>query len=296
MQDIDLNFKSGFVSIIGKPNVGKSTLMNKLIGEKLSIISPKPQTTRHSIKGFFSDEKRQIIFLDTPGFLKPRYELHQRMLNYVMEALKDADLILYITDVINYPTDYDNEVCDLLKPLKKPKVALLNKIDLAKPGMIEEKTQMLAEHFDKIFTISALNDTDFTELIEYITQFIPLNPPFFNPEDLSDMPMRFFVQEIIREQIFLNYDEEIPYSTAVTVELYKDLPNKSEIWANIWIERDSQKPIILGKNGEKIKEIRINAEKEIHKLTQKRVTLKLWLKIKPGWRKKVNALKEFGYR
>lgn len=292
------NFKCGFVSIIGKPNVGKSTLMNKFINEKLSIISPKPQTTRQQVKGILSDDEKQIVFLDTPGFVEARYELHERMLEYIIQGLKDADVIIYITDAHKYPTNYDKQVCKMLEPLKKvPKIAVLNKIDLVDETIANQKLEQLKElDFEACIGISALNDVKVDELLEDVTKLLPYGPPLYDPEHISDLPLRFFASEIIREQIFLNYKDEIPYSTAVVVEDYKDFENKAEIRANIWLERKSQKPILLGKNGEMIKKIRHQAEKEIHKLIQKRVKLDLWVKLKHNWRKKKNALKEFGYQ
>jgi GTPase len=291
------NFKAGFVSIIGKPNVGKSTLMNALMGEKLSITTPKPQTTRHQIKGIFNDEKYQIIFLDTPGFLKPRYALQEKMLEYLRNSIKDSDLIVFITDITTFPTDYDEELCKKIQNLQTPKIALLNKIDKADLEILPEKEKLISEYnFEKIIPISALKMKSGTELLETISTFLPYNPPFYSPDEISDLPMRFFVQEIVREQIFMNYEDEIPFSSTAVVERYIEHENKDEIDVNIWIERKSQKPIMLGKNGEKIKTIRINSEKEIYKITGKRAKLTLWIKVKPKWRTKINALKEFGYQ
>lgn len=293
---MNLKFRAGFVSIVGKPNVGKSTLMNKLLGEKLSIISPKPQTTRQQVKGILTDESRQIVFLDTPGFLKARYELHRKMQEYLRNSLKDSDLIIFITDAHKFPTDYDNQLREMLNKIKIPQIAILNKIDLVKEDVTKEKIKQLSLlNFEKVIPLSALNQNKFDDLLTLITDFLPFNPPFYSPDDISDLPMRFFVQEIIREQIFLKYRDEIPYASTVVVEQYKDFPNKVEISANIWLERKSQKPIMLGKNGEKIKAVRIASEKEIHKILSKRTKVELWIKIKPNWRKKKNALKEFGY-
>jgi GTP-binding protein Era len=293
---LDQKIRAGFVSIVGKPNVGKSTLMNKLLGEKLSIISPKPQTTRQQVKGILTDKSRQIVFLDTPGFLKARYELHRKMQEYLQNSLKDSDLIIFITDAHKFPTDYDNQLCEMLNKLKTPKIAILNKIDLVEEDVTKEKIKQLSLlDFEKVIPLSALNQDKFDDLLTFITVYLPFNPPFYSPDDVSDLPMRFFVQEIIREQIFLKYRDEIPYASTVVVERYKDFPNKVEISANIWLERKSQKPILLGKNGEKIKAVRIASEKEIHKILTKRTKVELWIKIKPNWRKKKNALKEFGY-
>lgn len=271
--------------------------MNKLLGEKLSIISPKPQTTRQQIKGILTDDEKQIIFLDTPGYLKPRYLLQEKMLEYIQNSLQDSDLIIFITDVRNYPTDYDAQICNILKKLRIPKIAMLNKIDLAEKQVIQKKKTLVEkDDFEKVISISALHLNNCTEILELITNYLPYNPPFYEKGSLSDLPMRFFAQEIIREQIFLHFKEEIPYSSTVVVEYYHDYPNKVEIAANIWLEKKSQKPIVLGKNGEKIKMIRINSEREIYKVVGKKVKLDLWIKIKPNWRKKRNALKEFGYR
>ncbi len=293
---MDKNHKAGFVSIVGKPNVGKSTLLNKLLGEKISIISPKPQTTRQQVKGILNSKNRQIVFLDTPGFLEARYELHHKMLGYLTNSLKDSDLIIFITDAHKYPTDYDREICKMLKKFSVPKIAILNKIDLVDAKIEAEKMANLEKlDFEKVISFSALHKVNFDDFLDTLTNYLPLNPPFYNPDEISDLPMRFFVQEIIREQIFLNFRDEIPYSSTAVVEEYHELENSVKIYANIWIERKSQKPIILGKNGSQIKLIKKNAEKEIHKILKKRVSLQLWIKIKSEWRKKKNALKEFGY-
>ena len=291
------NYRAGFVSIVGKPNVGKSTLMNKLLGEKISIISPKPQTTRQQIKGIISDDDRQIILMDTPGFVEARYELHNKMLEYIKNSLKDSDVVIFMTDAKKFPTDYDKQIIQNLTKLSVPKIAILNKIDLSDEITVNKKIELLKEYdFERIIPISVLKTSDFNIFLSELTKLLPFNPPFYSTDEISDLPMRFFVQEIIREQIFLNFDDEIPYASTVVVEQYHDLPNKVVIAANIWLEKKSQKPIVIGKNGMKIKAIRISAEKQIHKIVEKRVKIDLWVKIKPNWRKKQNALKEFGYR
>jgi len=293
---MEKNFKSGFVSIVGKPNVGKSTFLNKVLGEKISIISPKPQTTRQQVKGILTDDEKQIVFLDTPGFVVARYELHEKMLEYIKNSLTDSDVIVFITDAKKFPTDYDNQMCDWLQKFSTPKIAILNKIDLVTHEVVTDKLHKLSQYnFDTIIPISVLESENLDEIIAPITKYLPYSPPYYHPDEISDLPMRFFAQEIIREQIFLNFREEIPYASTVVVEIYKDLPNKAMIAANIWLESKSQKPILIGKNGMMIKKIRIAAEKEIHKIIKKRVKLDLWIKIKPNWRKKKNALKEFGY-
>ena len=290
-------YRAGFVSIVGKPNVGKSTLMNKLLGEKLSITSPKPQTTRQQIKGIISDDNRQIILMDTPGFVEARYELHNKMLEYINNSLKDSDIIIFMTDAKKFPTDYDKQICENLKRIKVPKIAILNKVDLTDEITVDKKLELLQEYdFEKIIPISILKVSDLNPFLDELTKLLPFNPPFYSTDEISDLPMRFFAQEIIREQIFLNFDDEIPYASTVVVEQYHDFPNKLVIAANIWLEKKSQKPIVIGKEGRKIKALRVAAEKEIHKIVEKRVKIDLWIKIKPNWRKKQNALKEFGYR
>ncbi len=290
-------YRAGFVSIVGKPNVGKSTLMNKLLGEKLSITSPKPQTTRQQIKGIISDDNRQIILMDTPGFVEARYELHNKMLEYINNSLKDSDIIIFMTDAKKFPTDYDKQICENLKRIKVPKIAILNKIDLTDEITVKKKLELLQEYnFERIIPISILKAPDLDPFLDELTQLLPYNPPFYSTDEISDLSMRFFAQEIIREQIFLNFDDEIPYASTVVVEQYHDFPNKLVIAANIWLEKKSQKPIVIGKDGRKIKALRVAAEKEIHKIVEKRVKIDLWIKIKPNWRKKQNALKEFGYR
>lgn len=294
--DIQPDFKCGFAVIIGKPNVGKSTLMNRLVGEKLSIVSPRPQTTRHTIKAIYSDNEAQLIFHDTPGFLEPRYELHQQMNTKIINSLNDADVILYMTDN-NYPTDYDKKVTSLiLKRVKIPKIAFINKRDLFTEDQLLSACQQLKETgFDEVEALSATQDDDLSPLLQLLKKYLPYSPPFYDPENLSDLPVRFFAQEIIREQIFLQFRDEIPYSSTVTVESYKDMPNVVEIRANVWLERKSQKIIFIGENGSKIKSVRLAAEKEIYKFVGKRVKIELWVKLKANWRKKRNALKEFGY-
>ncbi len=293
---IDKQFKAGFVAIVGKPNVGKSTLMNLLLGEKISIISPKPQTTRQQIKGIFNDDKRQIVFLDTPGFLKARYELHNKMLEYLRNSIKDADVLLFITDAHQFPTEYDEQLLAFIDKSSKPKIALLNKIDLVDAEVCAEKISLLKQKkFERVISRSLTKQPNLSELIDMISDLLPFNPPYYDADEISDLPMRFFVQEIIREQIFHNFRDEIPYAASVTVEDYHELENKIDISANIWLERKSQKPILIGKNSEMIKQIRVAAEREIYSILKKRVKLHLWIKIKPNWRKKKNALKEFGY-
>ncbi len=295
MIDLD-KYKCGFVAIIGKPNVGKSTLMNHLIGIKLSIISSKPQTTRQSLKGFYSDQEKQIIFVDTPGFLKPRYELHNRMLEIIKNSLKDSDLIVFITDANHFPTDYDKELLQELKSIRSPKIALLNKIDLVSPEVTQEKMELLKADFDRVEGISALKGEKTAQLLDIFAEMLPFSPPLYDPEDLSDLPMRFFAQEIIREKIFLNFKDEIPYSTATLIDSYLEEDDKVDITATIWIERASQKPIVIGKGGASIKKIRLDAQRELKKFVGKQVSIELFVKIKKNWRKNNSSLNELGFR
>lgn len=293
---ISPNFKAGFVSIVGKPNVGKSTLLNLLLKEKISIISPKPQTTRQQIKGIYTDSEKQIVFLDTPGFLKSRYELHEKMREYLINSINDSDLIIFITDAHKFPSEYDEEVIKLIEKMKIPRLAILNKIDLVDEEICQKQLALLSTgKFEEIFPLSLIGVVNIDGLLHSIAKFLPFNPPFYAADEISDLPLRFFVQEIIREQIFLQFRDELPYASTVVVEQYQDRENKVEIAANIWLERTSQKPILIGKNGDSIRKLRLAAEKEIHSIVGKRVKLELWVKIKQNWRRKKNALKEFGY-
>lgn len=289
-------YRSGFVTIIGKPNVGKSTLLNRLIGEKLSIVTPKPQTTRHYLKGIFTDKRRQIVFIDTPGFLKPRYELQHKMLMRIEEGISDSDLVIFMTDH-HFATDYDKELCEILQQKKNiNKIAVVNKTDLISEEVRDDITGRLHElGFHSVSCISALNDENLDYLLDNISNYLPVSPPLYPPGDLSDLPVRFFVQEIIREQIFLNFKEEVPYSSTVTVEQFNEMDNKIEILANVWLERKTQKIIFIGKKGKMIKHITELSERELYKFLGKRVKLELWVKVKQNWRKKKNAIKELGY-
>lgn len=291
------NFRSGFVAIIGKPNVGKSTLMNKLLHEKISIVTPKPQTTRHQIKGIFTDDKRQIIFLDTPGYLKPRYKLQEKMMEYISHSLEDCDVIIFICDASSFPTDYDDQLLNIIAKPKKPKIALINKIDLVEEKIVKQHIEKFIDmDFEEIKAVSASEMTDFSFLIDKLTDYLPYAHTFYSEDELSDLPMRFFVQETIREQIFLKIYEEVPYCTTVVVEEYKEQDNRIDIEANIWVEKKTQKPILLGSKGKMIKAIRESSERELYRIIGKKVYLHLWIKIKPNWRKKEGSLREFGYR
>ena len=291
------NHRAGFVNIVGNPNVGKSTLMNELVGERMSIITSKAQTTRHRIMGIVNGDNYQIVFSDTPGVLKPKYKLQESMLEFSEGALVDADIILYVTDVVEDPTK--NE--DFLQKVAKsgvPTVLVINKIDLLKGNAelqaIFDKWKSLLPDAE-IFPASALHKFNVNNLMDRIKELLPDSPPYFGKDALTDKPARFFVTEIVREKIFLTYDKEVPYSTEVLVEKFTETDDSIHIMAVIYVERDSQKGIIIGKNGQKLKHVGIDARKEIEKFFGKKVFLELFVKVEPDWRNRENKLRSFGY-
>lgn len=291
------NHRAGFVNIVGNPNVGKSTLMNELVGERMSIITSKAQTTRHRIMGIVNGDNYQIVFSDTPGVLKPKYKLQESMLEFSEGALVDADVILYVTDVIEDPT----KNADFLAKVAKsgvPTLLVINKIDLLKGNdelsVIYDKWKSLLPDAE-VFPASALHKFNVTNLMERIKELLPPSPPYFGKDALTDKPARFFVTEIVREKIFLTYDKEVPYSTEVLVEKFSETDDSIHIMAVIYVERDSQKGIIIGKNGVKLKHVGIDARKEIEKFFGKRVYLELFVKLEPDWRNRENKLRSFGY-
>ncbi|TSA27496.1 MAG: GTPase Era [Ignavibacteriales bacterium] len=297
-----MSIKSGFVSIIGKPNVGKSTLMNALIGERLSIITNKPQTTRKRILGILTSNDYQIIFLDTPGILNPEYLLQERMLEYVFQSVKDSDVILVITDVDSDPsgskTFSDERVKQVLKESKTKKILLLNKIDLSNQPDIEKLINQYSEksNFEKVIPISAKEGFNLENVIEAIVELLPEHPKYFPEDQITDENERFFVTEIIREKVFERYREEIPYSTEVLIEEFIERENaKDYVSAVIVVEKETQKPIILGAKGEAIKKLGQAARKEIEKFLQREVYLELRVKVREKWRSNPNMLKNFGY-
>jgi GTP-binding protein Era len=288
--------KAGFVNIVGNPNVGKSTLMNVLTGEKLAITTAKAQTTRHRIMGIVSGDNYQIVFSDTPGILQPKYKLQESMLKYVQQALSDADIILYVTD----PKDSDKinkEYLDKLNDMQVPIIVIINKIDTIQ----QEVANILLEQWQKlmpnaeIIPVSALYNFNIDKIFQTIIDKLPDNPPYFEKDKLTDKPMRFFVAEIIREKIFLNYRQEIPYSTQVIVDEFKEYPQITKIRATIYVERESQKPIIIGNKGKAIKKIGIEARKDIEKFIDAKVYLELFVKVDKDWRNNSLKLKRFGF-
>jgi len=290
-----MSHKAGFVSIIGKPNVGKSTLMNALIGEKLSIITPKAQTTRHRILGIVNEENYQIVFSDTPGIIKPKYQLQDSMMSSVNGALADADLILFVTDI--HEGHDENDVLEKIEKTTIPIIVLINKIDTATQEDVEEKTAYWTEKLNPkhVFAISALHEYNLSGIMETVLNFLPEHPAYYDKEDLTDRNQRFFVSEIIREKIFNNYQKEIPYSTEVVVTSFKEEEKITRISAEIIVERDSQKNILIGKGGSMLKKVGTEARKDIEKFLDQKVFLETFVKVLPDWRSKKNYLKSFGY-
>lgn len=287
--------KVGFVNIFGKPNAGKSTLLNCLVGEKLAIVSPKVQTTRHRIKGFLNTENYQIIFSDTPGIIEPKYKLHERMMQAVKGSLEDADIALLMADIRDNLEEADHMFAELR--LKVPSFVVLNKIDKVTPARVEEAKAFFAErsYSKKIIAISALQHLGIDVLLNDILEFLPEGEPFYNEDDLTDLPTRFFVGEIVREKIFELFEDEIPYHTAVVVNEFKEKTGLIKITAEIIVHRESQKAIILGERGKMIKQIGTKARQEIEKFLDSKVFLELFVKVRPKWRDNDVHLKEYGY-
>lgn len=289
--------KSGFVSIIGCPNVGKSTLLNALVGERLSIITSKAQTTRHRIMGIVSGNDYQIVFSDTPGILKPNYKLQEKMMNFVISAFSDADVFLLIVDIYD-DIQLEEEYLEKLKKTSTPVLLLLNKIDMATQEVLDNK---LAEWKEKlpnaeIIPISALKKFNLENVMYRITQLLPFGEAFYDKDTLTDKPERFFVSEIIREKILLQYKKEIPYSVEVVVNSFKDEANILKIQADILVERDSQKGIIIGHKGEALKKLGTRARLEAETFFQKKIFLELFVKVAKDWRNNDSNLKNFGYQ
>jgi GTP-binding protein Era len=287
--------KAGFVSIIGKPNVGKSTLMNQMVGERLSIITSKAQTTRHRIMGILSGADFQIVYSDTPGILKPEYALHKSMMKFVSSSLSDADVVLFVTDI--YET-FDAEFEEILKKINVPFIFILNKIDQAKGTQAEDKMAYWKEHVkaDVFLSISALEGQNIDKVFEAILTNLPEHPGYFPKDQLTDKPERFFAAEILREKIFTNYKKEVPYSTEVDIEEFKEDEKIIRIRAIIFVERKSQKGIIIGHKGEALKKVGIEARKDMEQFFGKQIYLETFVKVAENWRKTDSNLKNFGYK
>ena len=289
--------KSGFVNIVGNPNVGKSTLMNRLVGERISIITSKAQTTRHRIIGIVNTADMQIVYSDTPGVLHPNYKLQESMLNFSTSALADADVLLYVTDVIETP-DKNNEFIQKVRQQTAPVLLLINKIDLTDQEklvkLVEDWKELLPQA--EIIPISAATKFNVDYVMKRIKELLPDSPPYFDKDQWTDKPARFFVNEIIREKILLYYDKEIPYSVEVVVEQFKEDAKKIHIHAVIYVERDSQKGIIIGKQGKALKKVATEARRDLERFFGKTVFLETYVKVDKDWRSSDKELRNFGYQ
>ena len=288
--------KSGFVNIIGNPNVGKSTLMNALVGERLSIITSKAQTTRHRILGIVNGDDFQIVYSDTPGILKPNYKLHESMMKVVQGALKDADIILYVTDVTE-GTEHRNEFVDKILRSGIKTILVINKIDLTTPDkleqLVDEWRHILPDAL--IVPVSAAHNFNIGGLFDRILELLPEGEPFYPKDALTDKSLRFFASEIIREKILLNYEKELPYSVEISIEEYKEEPTIDRISAVIYVARDSQKGILIGHQGSRLKKVGSEARADLEQFLGKKVFLQLFVKVNEDWRNSDRQLKRFGY-
>ena len=289
--------KAGFVNIVGNPNVGKSTLMNALVGERISIATFKAQTTRHRIMGIYNTEDMQIVFSDTPGVLKPNYKLQESMLNFSTSALVDADVLLYVTDVVETP-DKNNDFVEKVAAMDVPVLLLINKIDLSNQKGLEELVASWHELLSKaeIIPLSAANRFNVDYIMKRVKELLPDSPPYFDKDQWTDKPARFFVTEIIREKILLFYDKEIPYACEVVVEQFKEEAKSIHIHAVIYVERDSQKGIIIGKQGKALKKVATEARRDLEKFFGKSIYLETFVKVDKDWRSSDKELRNFGYQ
>ncbi|MCD4790005.1 MAG: GTPase Era [Bacteroidales bacterium] len=290
-----MKHKAGFVNILGNPNVGKSTLMNALVGEKLSIITPKAQTTRHRIMGIANSENFQIIYSDLPGILSPNYKLQEKMMKFIENALIDADVFLYMVEAGE--KNYNEKIINQIKKSGVPLIVLINKIDLSNQEAVEQQVEYWADIFTNstVIPISALLKFNTDLVLKQIIKLLPENPPYYPKDEITDKSMRFFVSEIIREKILLNYKQEVPYSVEVAVESYKESSDIIRISAYIFVIRESQKMIILGHKGKAIKKVGIEARKDIEEMVGKKIYLELTVKVSKDWRDNEMQLKRFGY-
>ena len=299
MESNKKTFKSGYVAIVGKPNVGKSTLINDFLGCKLSIVTPKPQTTRKKIMGVLTKEEYQIVFYDTPGVMEPRYELQKYMVKEAFDAIEDADVVLMMAEPFEPPTEWDKEILKKLSQVNTPVILAINKIDLIEKDSL---IPILSEYdkrfkFAEIVPISALKGTNLDLMLNLVVKYLPEGEPFYPEDYMTDYNERFLASEIIREKVFEFYGEEIPYSTTVEIEEFKEREaGKDFIKAIIFVERDSQKGIIIGENGKAIKRVGVIAREEIEKQIGRRVYLELWVKVMEKWRKDKSKLYKLGYK
>ena len=288
--------RSGFVNIIGNPNVGKSTLMNALVGEKLSIVTAKAQTTRHRIMGIVNGEDWQIVYSDTPGILKPNYRLQENMMKFVNEAIGDADIILYVTDTVE-TSDKNEDYVSRLNDLECPVIVVINKIDISDQTRVKELMTWWQEHVPAATVIPASASEKFNmeSIIDAVVSRLPVCPPWFDKDAFTDKSLRFFASEIIREKILLNYKEEIPYCCEVGIETFKEGSERYDIGAVIYVMRESQKGIIIGKQGASLKKVGTQARIEMEDFFQKKVFLSIYVKTDPDWRESRKELRKFGY-
>jgi GTP-binding protein Era len=287
--------KSGFVSIFGRPNAGKSTLVNALVGEKLAIVSHKSQTTRHRIRAFLNGPDHQIIFSDTPGIIEPEYKLHEKMMQAVKSSLEDADVALLLVDV-RRPTEEADAIFSALR-LKVPAIVVVNKTDMAKPELVEQVTGFFRQrpYAKQVIAASALRGNNLDQILSTILELLPEGEAFFAADDLTDMPTRFFVSEIVREKIFELLDEELPYQATVSVREFKEKHTLTKITADIIVQRESQKAIMIGEGGRMIRKLGTEARKDIEAFLDGKVFLELFVKVRPGWRDNDTHLREYGY-
>jgi GTP-binding protein Era len=289
-------FKSGFVSIIGKPNVGKSTLLNTLLGQKISIITPKAQTTRHRIKGILNNPNYQIVFSDTPGIIEPKYKLQSSMMKFVNDSLQDCDLVIFVTDFLD--RNRDEQLIEKLNMIESPMLCIINKIDEHDADGIMQQVNFWKDRvkrFKEIVPISAANNFNIDLLLSRILEYMPIGPAFYSEDQITDKSERFIVSEMIREKILLYYKEEIPYSVQVEIESFKDEPKLLKIEATIYVMRASQRQILIGKGGIAIKNLGIASRRAIEQFFGKQVFLKTFVKVKEDWRNNSKALKDWGY-
>ncbi len=294
-----MSHKAGFVSIVGKPNAGKSTLMNALVGERLSIITRKAQTTRHRIMGIISGQDFQIVYSDTPGIIKPQYQLQESMMRFVQSSLVDADVILWIVE-LGEKMDLELDILQKISQARTPVLLILNKMDLAQGTQLADKLQYWEQQTQgtsvaRIIPISALQNINIDQVMDAILENLPEHPAYFPKDSLTDKPERFFAAEIIREKIFENYKKEVPYSCEVVITEFKEEEDIIRMRAEIYVERKSQKGIIIGKQGTALKKVGTDARKDMEQFFQKKVFLEQFVKVEPDWRKKGQKLKRFGY-
>lgn len=294
----EVSYKAGFVNLVGNPNVGKSTLMNKLVGDKISIITNKAQTTRHRIIGIVNKSGVQVVYSDTPGVVDPAYKMQEQMLGFSKSALGDADVLLYVTDVIEDPKKHEAFLADV-RELKVPVLVLINKADLSTPEKLEELVETwksLLPNALEVLPVAALHGAGIAYIAERVEALLPDSPPYFEEDALTDRPARFFVSEIIREKVFLYYQKEVPYATEVVVQEFKEEEELIRISANIYVERESQKGILIGHKGAAIKKLGTMARQDIERFFEKKVFLQLFVKVEKEWRSSDRMLRNFGYK